>query len=85
MNYAIKLDNPVQANELVSFLTTMNGINFDITYGRYNVDGKSILGVLYLASFGILNLNAITDDPIVIDYIKHNLELMNLLIEEKGE
>ena len=81
MDYAIKLDNPAQVNTLVTFLMTINGVNFDITYGRYNVDGKSILGVLYLASFGKLLLTAITDDPIIIDYVKTNLKLMNVLVE----
>lgn len=61
----INLDNTIKVMDFVEVCKTFQE-DVDVTSGRYNVDGKSLLGVLAISSRPDLNARIVTTNNMAI-------------------
>ena len=68
----LNLDTLDKANKLVKICEKYD-IDFDVLYGRYIIDGKSVLGVTSLIGH-IIKIIPNTNDILLLEYIIKDLE-----------
>lgn len=68
----LNLDSLDKVSKLVKVCEKYD-IDMDIVYGRYIINGKSVLGVSSLMG-NIVKINPITDDKLLLGYIVKDLE-----------
>ena len=70
----IKLDNLETVNKLVNICTKYKEHTYiDVIYGRYTLDGCSVLGVASLIG-NIVKIKPNTDDVLLLEYLCRDLE-----------
>ena len=57
-------------------------IDIDIVYGRYVVNGKSVLGVSSLIG-NIVKIEPSTEDKLLLEYLTRDLKEIGAWVEEK--
>lgn len=78
----INLDTIEKAIKLTGVCEKYKSIDIDILYGRYIIDGRSILGVSSLLG-NIIKIYPNTDDNEMIDSITKDLEKIGAWKETK--
>ena len=68
----LNLETLDKANKLVKICEKYD-IDFDVLYGRYIIDGKSVLGVTSLIGH-IIKIVPNTNDILLLEYIIKDLE-----------
>ena len=69
----LNLDSLDKVTNLVKVCEKYDSIDFDVVYGRYVIDGKSVLGVTSLIGH-IIKIVPNTNDVLLLGYVVKDLE-----------